>query len=188
MEYAPTPGLIIEDSARRLGALRWVELALHRTLGSWVQGIDEPRLKLVVAELSEHHAWHAELLAARIPNVRAISPATQTVPSVGAEALIAAFDSAASEPAAVRYAAYVRCVLPQLIEAYDTLRKDASPVSDAPALRTIGIIRRDLVDDLAAESARVFGVLGSEDEISRTGVFTHRLEMLRHETGVVSPR
>lgn len=187
MENPTAPGLVIEESARRLGALAWVESELHRVLGGWVVGISEPGLKLVVAELSEHHAWRAGQLVDRIPRVRHQPPSTWTVPSEGGAATIRVLEEAA-EPLPARWIAYVRCVLPQLVEAYDTLRADCSPVSDAPALRTIGILRRDLVEDLAAETARVFGVFRSEDETEAVGVLTGRLDAVRISSGALSPR
>lgn len=189
MDNAAAPGLTIEDSARRLGALRWVELALHRLLGGWVQGCAAPSLKLAIAEFSEHHGWHGELLEARIPNVRALSAETQTVGSPGAVALIDALERLGDEvSAAQRLALYVRSVIPQLVEAYDTLRADCSPVSDAPALRTIRFIRDDLTTDFWAGSAQVLAALTDVNEIAAVGVLGGSLEMIRHDVGALSPR
>ncbi|NLA34563.1 MAG: hypothetical protein GX868_02620 [Actinobacteria bacterium] len=118
-----------------------------------------------------------------------MSPATQTVGSAGAVALIHALDNLEDDVSyAQRFTLYVRCVIPQLVEAYDTLREDCSSVSDAPALRTIGFIRGDLLNDFFVGSSRVFGVLTDRNEISRVGVLSTRMEMIRHDVGVISPR
>lgn len=189
MDNAAAPGLTIEGSARRLGALRWVELELHRLLGGWVQRCAEPSVKLAIAEFSEHHGWHGELLEARMPTVRALSPSAQTVGAPGAIALVEALERLGDEVSdAQRLALYVRCVIPQLVDAYDTLRADCGPVADAPALRTIRFIRDDLVGDFWAGSSRVLGVLTDVNEIAAVGVLGGSLEMIRHDVGMLSPR
>ncbi len=64
------PGLTIDDSARFLGHVTWVERRLFEVLGSWVADTPEPAVKLALARHSRHHAWYAELAEPLRPDTR----------------------------------------------------------------------------------------------------------------------
>lgn len=186
MDSTSSGSLTIEETAARLGTLRWVELEIHRVLGSNVQRIADSASKLAVADWSEHHAWHAELLEARMPTVRELSPERQTAPTAPARTLIAGFEGIdTADPAGVRglITVYARVVLPQLLAAYVTVRCGSSPVADAPALRSIGFITDDLTADLVAASTRISGLSGTAAEIDAVGVLVSGLEIAQLETG-----
>ena len=186
MDNTSSGSLTIEETAGRLGTLRWVELEVHRILGSNVQRITDTATKLAVAEWSEHHGWHAELLEQRMPTVRELSPERQTAPTREAQTLVEGFGRIdASDPIGTRglIAVYARVVLPQLIAAYVTVRCGSNPVADAPAIRSIGFISGDLTADLAAASARISGLSGTAAEIDAVGVLVTGLEIAQLETG-----
>src|SRR4029077_2889480 len=80
------PGLFsVEESARRVGTYKWLEMRLFEALGGG--GATLPRLrgqplagcvptgpeldvKLVLGRHCYHHAWHAELMDKRLPELR----------------------------------------------------------------------------------------------------------------------
>ncbi len=65
------PGLFtVEESARRVGIYKWLEMRLFETLGGWVATVPELDVKLVLGRHCYHHAWHAELWDKRLPELR----------------------------------------------------------------------------------------------------------------------
>ncbi len=64
------PGLTIDDSARFLGHVIWVERRLFEVLGGWVSDPADPAVKLAFARHSRHHAWYAELIEPLRPDTR----------------------------------------------------------------------------------------------------------------------
>ena len=65
------PGLFdVEESARRVGIYKWIEMRLFETLGGWVATVPELDVKLVLGRHCYHHAWHAELWDKRLPELR----------------------------------------------------------------------------------------------------------------------
>ena len=53
--------LPVEESARRVGTYKWIEMRLFEALGGWVATVPELDVKLVLGRHCYHHAWHAEL-------------------------------------------------------------------------------------------------------------------------------
>lgn len=64
------PGLTIDDSARFLGHVSWIERRLFEVLGGFVADTPEPAVKLALARHSRHHAWYAELIEPLRPDTR----------------------------------------------------------------------------------------------------------------------
>ena len=65
------PGLFtVEESARRVGTYKWLEMRLFESLGGWVATVPELDVKLVLGRHCYHHAWHAELMDKRLPELR----------------------------------------------------------------------------------------------------------------------
>ena len=56
------PGLFdVEDSARRVGHYKWIEMRLFEVLGGWVATVPELDVKIKLGVHCYKHAWHAEL-------------------------------------------------------------------------------------------------------------------------------
>jgi hypothetical protein len=62
-----SPGTLAE-TARWIGAARWLELRCFELLGGWVVTTPESDVKLAFARQSHHHAWHAELFERVLPS------------------------------------------------------------------------------------------------------------------------
>ena len=56
----------IEESARRLGAIRWVESTLFEVLGGAAPRCPTPDVTVMVATHARHAAWRAEQLRDRL--------------------------------------------------------------------------------------------------------------------------
>ena len=90
------PGLFtVEESARRVGNYRWVEIKLFEALGGWVATVPELDVKMVLGRHCYHHAWHAELWTKRLPELREMNVERMTAP---ANAELEKFIDAVREP------------------------------------------------------------------------------------------
>ena len=75
------PGLFsVEESARRVGNYKWVEMRLFEALGGWVATVPELDVKMRLGTHCYHHAWHSELWHKRLPELREMNPERLTVP------------------------------------------------------------------------------------------------------------
>ena len=64
----------VEESARRVGNYKWVEMRLFEALGGWVATVPELDVKMRLGTHCYHHAWHAELWHKRLPELREMNP------------------------------------------------------------------------------------------------------------------
>src|SRR6266513_1693098 len=65
------PGLFsVEESARRVGNYKWVEMRLFEALGGWVATVPEMDVKIRLGTHCYKHAWHSELWHKRLPELR----------------------------------------------------------------------------------------------------------------------
>src|SRR6476660_6881402 len=70
----------VEESARRVGNYKWIEMHLFEALGGWVATVPELDGKRRLGTHCYHHAWHAELWHKRLPELREMNPDRLTVP------------------------------------------------------------------------------------------------------------
>ena len=95
---ASCPGAFdVEESARRVGNYKWIEMRLFEALGGWVATVPELDVKMRLGTHCYHHAWHAELWHKRLPELREMNPERLTAP---ANDEIVAFIDAMTEPEA----------------------------------------------------------------------------------------
>jgi hypothetical protein len=152
------PGDFIDliSVAYRLGGLRWVEERLFEVVGGWVPMVVEPGVKGRLASISLHHGWHVELLAGvlpSLPNVEGLTPDGFTVAPAsdddgGLGRLVADTRALPGDaPAGDRLEHLRDRALPALVDGYRSLASGLSPVGDGPAIRVLGVIERDLLDD-----------------------------------------
>jgi hypothetical protein len=92
------PGLFsVEESARRVGNYKWVEMRLFEVLGGWVATVPEMDVKIRLGTHCYKHAWHAELWHKRLPELREMNPDRLTQPANDA---MVAFMEAVTAPEA----------------------------------------------------------------------------------------
>ena len=87
----------VEESARRVGHYKWIEMRLFEALGGWVATVPELDVKMRLGTHCYHHAWHAELWHKRLPELREMNPERLTVPPNDE---LVAFVDAMTEPEA----------------------------------------------------------------------------------------
>ena len=130
------PGLFdVEESARRVGNYKWIEMRLFEALGGWVATVPELDVKLVLGRHCYHHAWHAELWDKRLPELREMNTTRLTVPANGA---MAEFMESIREPEAPdltieKLVGVYRVLIPRKIAAYTYHLNATSRITDADA-------------------------------------------------------
>src|SRR5438128_7504567 len=85
----------VEETARRVGHYKWIEMRLFEALGGWVATVPELDVKLRLGTHTYKHAWHAELWHKRLPELREMNPERLTKP---ANEHVEAFIAAMTEP------------------------------------------------------------------------------------------
>ena len=145
----PVPLLV---GARVLGHLAWVERRLHGVLGGWVASTPEPAVAVLLHRNAQHHPRRSAALGDRLPLLREL-PRDQLVvaPGPGVEAALDGLGPIASTDA--RLDATYGVVVPELLAAYRSFVGRLTPVADAPLLRWLPVLERDLAADADAAVA-----------------------------------
>jgi len=149
--------------ATRVGALAWLERRLFEVLGARAVGRDDVEISLVLAEHARHHAWRAEQLFARLPELREL-PAADHIRPASAE-LVALLDELAGETSDATFVSVTyQAVLPALVGHYEAMAADVSPVADRSLARTVRLALADLAHD-CAEGAPLVDRSGGVPEV-----------------------
>lgn len=108
----PDDGLL--GAGRVVGAARWVAIELFAAVGAWAADDACPAAAVAFAVAARQFAWHADLLADRLPVLAGVDPAALTVAPAGWEALgeVLAVDGTED-----RLVVLGRIVLPRLVVA-----------------------------------------------------------------------
>jgi len=147
-EQADRSALPLEQSAELLGAYCFIERRLYALTGAWSVEVDQPRVQVHLDQVSQQHAWHAELFADRLPVLAGVAPDT-LIRSPGAAGTV--LEALADAPSSLeRLAGLYRVVVPRLLTTYGRHLRRAVPVTDAPVVRALHLVR---TDELAAWQA-----------------------------------
>ncbi|HSH59852.1 MAG TPA: hypothetical protein VK988_09485 [Acidimicrobiales bacterium] len=181
-------GLSLRESARRMGAYRWVESRLFDVLGAWAISVPELEVKPILAAHAREHAWHAELWRDQLPTAGGMTPATLTSsPNEGIDAFFAALVAPhGPERTIERLVGAYRVLVPRMIAAYSAHLGVASGVSDGPVIRVLRLVLRDEVEAWSAGEAVIQALLGSETQVRTAAVHQGRLEWMIADAGGVA--
>ena len=145
----------LEELTQRIAALVWVERALADLYERWSTVESHSGARILLAQASRHHAWHAEVLGECLPTSPQLAgDATPTAPTQGwADALttLTAIDGESESPA--RIAAVVRELDPWLARETTALLDLARPVADAHLTRWLRFVEIDHHEDSKAMAA-----------------------------------
>jgi hypothetical protein len=175
------PGLFtVEDSARRVGNYRWVEIKLFEALGGWVATVPELDVKMVLGRHCYHHAWHAELWTKRLPELREMNVERMTV---AANPEFEKFIDAVREPEAPeltieKLVGVYRVLLPHKIAAYRYHANGTSEITDAPTIRSLKFALQDELEDWQDGEMLIQSLLDSPEKVERAIARQKELELL----------
>jgi len=178
----------VEESARRVGHYKWIEMRLFEALGGWVATVPELDVKMRLGTHTYHHAWHAELWHKRLPELREMNPERLTVP---ANDELVAFVSAMTEPEAPeltieKLVGAYRVLIPHTIAAYTYHLNSSSTITDAPTIRSLGFILQDEIDDWRDGEMMIQSLLRTPADVQRAADHQARLETLMVAAGGIA--
>ena len=180
----------VEETARRVGNYKWIEMRLFEALGGWVATVPELDVKMRLGTHCYQHAWHSELWHKRLPELREMNPERLTVP---ANDEVAAFMAALTAPEAPdqtieKLVGVYRVLIPHKIAAYTFHLNNTSTITDAPTIRSLKLILNDEFEDWRDGEMMIQSLLESEEEVRRAADHQALLEgMLLKAGGVAGP-
>src|SRR3989449_2272131 len=183
------PGLFtVEESARRVGHYKWIEMRLFEALGGWVATVPELDVKMRLGTHCYHHAWHAELWNKRLPELREMNPERLTVP---ANDEVVAFMEAVTGPEAPeqtieKLVGVYRVLIPHKIAAYTYHLNGTSTITDAPTIRSLKFILQDEFDDWRDGEMMLQSLIRTPEDAERAAARTRQLEALMVEAGGIA--
>ncbi len=162
--------LDLMSSAGRLGALVWTERQLHRVVGSWAVDAEGPDAVVLFDRLAMAHAHRADVLFARLPNLRELPTDVVVVaPGPVTEGLVGRLSELTADPE--RLAAWAD-VGRELVAAYEDLLRRSSPVADAPLRRRLPAVVDGLSGDLDEVDRSAGPTDGVAELVAATASFT----------------
>jgi len=183
------PGLFtVEESARRVGNYKWIEMRLFEALGGWVATVPELDVKLVLGRHCYHHAWHAELWDKRLPELREMNTERLTQPAN--DAVVRLMESVrepeAPELTIEKLVGVYRVLMPRKIAAYTYHLNVTSTITDAPTMRSLKFVLSDELDDWREGEMLIQSLLGSPETLARATARQEAVETLAVEAGGVA--
>jgi hypothetical protein len=175
----------VEESARRVGNYKWIEMKLFEALGGWVATVPELDVKLRLGTHCYKHAWHAELWHKRLPELREMNPERLTQP---ANAEVEAFMTAVAEPGdpeltIEKLVGVYRVLIPHKIAAYTYHLNNTSTITDAPTIRSLKFALADEFDDWRDGEMLLQSMLFDSSQVDRASARQRTLEQMIVKAG-----
>ena len=170
----------VEESARRVGNYKWIEMRLFEALGGWVATVPELDVKLRLGTHCYKHAWHAELWHKRLPELREMNPERLTQPG---NEQVAAFMEAVTEPTdpeltIEKLVGVYLVLIPHKIAAYTYHLNNTSTITDAPTIRSLKMALADEFEDWRDGEMLLQSMLLTAEDVDRAMARQARLEKL----------
>ncbi len=183
------PGIFnVEETARRVGNYKWIEMKLFEALGGWVATVPELDVKMRLGTQCYKHAWHAELWHKRLPELREMNPERLTVPANDA---MVRFVEALTEPEAPEHTieklvGVYRVFIPHFISAYTFHKNNTSQITDAPTIRSLTFILQDEFEDWRDGEMMIQSLIETDEEVDRATAHGAKLEKLMLAAGGIA--
>jgi len=178
----------VEETARRVGNYKWIEMKLFEALGGWIATVPELDVKMRLGTHCYHHAWHADLWNRRLPELREMNPDRLTVP---ANDELVAFVEAMTVPEDIeltieKLVGVYRVLIPHKIAAYTYHMNNTSRITDAPTIRSLKMILQDEFEDWRDGEMMIQSLIDTDDEVDRATAQAAKLEKLMLAAGGIS--
>ncbi len=178
----------VEESARRVGNYKWIEMRLFEALGGWVATVPELDVKLRLGTHCYHHAWHAELWHKRLPELREMNPERLTKPANDEMVTFMAALTDPTDPAMTieKLVGVYRVLVPHLMAAYTYHRNNTSTITDAPTIRSLDFAIADDIADWRDGEMLLQSMILTADDVERAARHQAKLETLLVAAGGVT--
>ncbi|GAC1597242.1 MAG: hypothetical protein NVS3B21_21650 [Acidimicrobiales bacterium] len=178
----------VEETARRVGNYKWIEMKLFEALGGWVATVPELDVKLKLGTHCYKHAWHAELWHKRLPELREMNPERLTVPANDAvvEWMDAITEPGAPEETIEKLVGVYRVLIPRKIAAYTYHLNNTSTITDAPTMRSLRFALADEFEDWRDGEMILQSLIETEEEAHRAASHQAKIEALAVKAGGIA--
>ncbi len=178
----------VEESARRVGNYKWIEMRLFEALGGWVATVPELDVKLRLGTHCYHHAWHAELWHKRLPELREMNPERLTKPANDEMVTFMAALTDPTDPSMTieKLVGVYRVLVPHLMAAYTYHRNNTSTITDAPTIRSLDFAIADDIADWRDGEMLLQSMILTADDVERAARHQAKLETLLVAAGGVT--
>jgi hypothetical protein len=172
-------------TATQLGRYAWLERRLFEVLGAWSVTETDPAVKLLLDAQSHEHAWHAQLLFERLPELREVDPEALVVaPSAAYAAAVEQVGTAG--PLVARLVGAHQVLVPQLLVAYRRELAAADPFAGASLRRWLGFAVADLTEEWAAGQELLASLLVDAEQLELAATTEARLRRALLASGGLS--
>jgi hypothetical protein len=177
----------VEETARRVGHYKWIEMKLFEALGGWIATVPELDVKMRLGTHCYHHAWHADLWNKRLPELREMNTERLTLPAPGMEAFVAAMtEPEAQELTIEKLVGVYRVLIPHKIAAYTYHLNNTSTITDAPTIRSLKHVLQDEFEDWRDGEMLIQSLIETDEEVERAAVHQVKLEKLMLAAGGIA--
>ena len=178
----------VDETARRVGHYKWVEMRLFEALGGWVATVPELDVKMRLGTHCYKHAWHADLWNKRLPELREMNTDRLTQPANDA---MVEFMEVMTEPerpdqTIEKLVGVYRVLIPHKIAAYTYHLNNTSTITDAPTIRTLKLALNDEFEDWRDGEMLIQSLLETDEEVDRAAAHQARLEKIMLEAGGIA--
>ena len=183
------PGLFsVEETARRVGHYKWIEMKMFEFLGGWVATVPELDVKLRLGTHCYHHAFHSELWHKRLPELREMNPEKMTVPpNPEFEAFVEAMGEPEGDGATIeKLVGFYRVLLPQVIATYTYHQNNTSTITDSPTIRSLGFCLQDDMEEWREGEMILQSLLDTPERIDRAANHQAALTKLMVASGGIA--
>ncbi len=178
----------VEETARRVGNYKWIEMRLFEALGGWVATVPELDVKMRLGTHCYKHAWHAELWHKRLPELREMNPDRLTVPPNDemVEFVAALTGPEAPGETIEKLVGVYRVLIPHKIAAYTYHLNNTSTITDAPTMRSLRFALQDEIDDWREGEMLIESLLETDEEVERAAAHQAKLEAILVRAGGIA--
>src|SRR4051812_18945203 len=178
----------VEETARRVGNYKWIEMRLFEALGGWVATVPELDVKMRLGTHCYKHAWHFELWHKRLPELREMHPERLTAPpNDEMVAFVAALpDTERPGQTMEKLVGVYRVLIPHKIAAYTYHLNNTSTITDAPTIRSLKLALNDEFEDWRDGEMLIQSLLETDEEVDRATRHQAQLEKLILRAGGIA--
>ena len=178
----------VEETARRVGNYKWIEMRLFEVLGGWVATVPELDVKMRLGTHCYKHAWHAELWHKRLPELREMNQARLTEPPN--DEMVAFVDGMtgpeAPDQTIEKLVGVYRVLIPHKIAAYTFHLNNTSSITDAPTMRSLRFAIQDEYEDWRDGEMIIQSLLDTPEKVDRASSHQAALEKLMVAAGGIA--
>ncbi len=169
----------VEQTAKRLGHYKWIEMKLFELLGGWAALTPELEVRFKLGEHCAHHAFHAELWHKQLVQLDESTSEKLVVPaSPAVETFFAAIGDPVDPSSTVeKLVGLYRVLIPHLIAAYTFHLNTTSQIADAPTIRSLKFCLRDDEEEWREGEMILQSIVETDEQVERAGL--HQVELTK---------